>query len=62
MSGHKAVAAEFYQCTMCTLFHTNSAGLSKLGHILKKPKKYSYEHIFSPALTTRRKMGSFKFL
>ena len=62
MSGHKAVAAEFYQCTMCTLFHTNSAGLSKLGHILKNPKKYFYEHIFFPALTTRRKMGSFKFL
>ena len=49
-------------CTMCTLFHTNSAGLSKLGHILKNPKKYFYEHIFFPALTTRRKMGSFKFL
>ena len=36
-------------CTMCTLFHTNSAGLSKLGHILKNPKRYFYEHIFSPA-------------
>ena len=33
---------------MCTLFHTNSAGLSKLGHILKNPKKYFYEHIFFP--------------
>ena len=49
-------------CTMCTLFHTNSAGLLKLGHILKNPKKYFYEHIFFPALTTRRKMESFKFL
>ena len=49
-------------CTMCTLFHTNSAGLLKLGHILKNPKKYFNEHIFFPALTTRRKMESFKFL
>ena len=40
------------QCTMCTLFHTNSAGLLKLGHILKNPKKYFYEHIFFPALTS----------
>jgi len=47
---------------MCTLFNTNSAGLLKLGHILKNPNKYFYEHIFFPALTTRRKMGSFKFL
>ena len=50
------------QCTMCTLFHTNSAGLLKLGHILKIPKKYFNEYIFFPALTTRRKMGRFKFL
>ena len=50
------------QCTMCTLFHTNSAGMLKLGHILKNPKKYFNEHIFFPALTTRRKMESFKFL
>ena len=55
-------AKRLCQCTMCTLFNTNSAGLLKLGHILKNHKKYFYEHIFFPALTTRRKMGSFKFL
>ena len=49
-------------CTMCTLFHTNCAGLLKLWHILKNPKKYFYEHIFFPALTTRRKMEKSKFL
>ena len=49
-------------CTMCILFHTNSAGLLKLGHILKNPKKYFFEYIFFPALTTRRKMEKSKFL
>ena len=53
---------EAYHCTMCTLFHTNSAGLSKLGHILKNPKKYFYEYIFFPALTNQRKMEKYKFL
>ena len=52
----------FLHCTMCTLFHTYSAGLSKLGHIIKNPKKYFYEYIFFPALTTRRKMEKSYFL
>ena len=52
----------YVHCTMCTLFNNNSARLSKLGHILKNLKKYFYEYIFFPALTTRRKMEKSKFL
>ena len=49
------------QCTMCTCGTKLSAGLNKLGHILKCLFYYPIQHIFVPCCSVRRNMGKFQF-
>ena len=49
------------QCTMCTCVTKRSAGLNKLGHILKCLFYYFIQHIFVPSRSVRRNMGKFQF-
>ena len=48
-------------CTMCTCGTERSAGLNKLGHILKCLNCYTIQHIFVPFCSVRRSMGKFQF-
>ena len=48
-------------CTMCTCGTKRSAGLNKLGHILKRLFYYPIQHIFVPCCSVRRNMGKFQF-
>ena len=48
-------------CTMCTCGTKLSAGLNKLGHILKCLFYYFIQHIFVPSRSVRRNMGKFQF-
>ena len=50
-----------WQCTMCTCGTKPSAGMNKLGHILKFVFCYTIQHIFVPFCSVRRNMGKFQF-
>ena len=51
----------YHHCTMCTCGTKLSAGLNKLGHILKCLFYYPIQHIFVPCCSVRRNMGKFQF-